>query len=111
MAIHRIAFSTEDPHFIQQTQLDGVFFGFRVYWNEREAAWYFDLLDSSNNPITLGRKIVAKYPLLHRCIDERRPAGELYVIDLSNTGIDPGLNELDKRIVIVYYDADEMGRS
>jgi len=108
MAIYRIPLPQGVPQFTQQTLIDGVTFNIRIHWNEREEAWYFDLLDDENAPIVTGRKMVADWPLLHRSVDARLPAGQFFTIDLTGNGIDPGLNDLDDRVVLQYFDAESM---
>jgi len=109
MAIHKIFLEKKTPNYTQQVLLDGITYIVRLHWNERERAWYFDLLDASNSPIISGRRLVANWPLLHRCADPRKPPGEIYCIDRSATGQDPGYDDVDDRIVLLYYDAEELG--
>jgi hypothetical protein len=89
-------------------QLDGETFNFAFHWNERESSFYVDISDVDNVPIISDRKIVADWPLLARVVDERRPLGEIYCVDLVGTGEPPSLDELNKRIVLLYFDAAEM---
>lgn len=108
MTIHQIALPQGDPHFEQQVQLDGLTYNLLIHWNEREEAFYMELLDDDNEPIVSGRKMVADWPMLHRSVDARLPAGELLVVDITGNGVDPGLYDLDKRVVLMYFDADSM---
>jgi len=105
MTILRIPLTTSSPHFEQEIQLDGVAYRMVIHWNEREEAFYLDLLDDDNVSIISGRKMLPDWPLLHRCRDARKPAGQLFVVDLTGNGEPPGLNDLDERVVLLYYDA------
>lgn len=109
MTIHRIPLEAGNPQYVQQVQFDGVTYGIRMHWNEREGAWYLDLLDAADDVIIAGRKLVADWPLLHRCVDARKPPGQIYCIDKSGRGEDPGFDDIDDRVVLLYYDAQELG--
>lgn len=108
MATYRIPLPTSNPHFVEQTQLDGLTYTLRIHWNEREEAWYLELGDVDAVPIVASRKLVADWPLLQRVKSERKPPGEIYVIDLTGMGIDPGLDDLGKRVDLIYIDAAEV---
>lgn len=108
MTIFRIPLPTSIPHFVLQTQLDGETFTIRVHWNERESAWYLELADLEGVTIVASRKLVADWSLLHRVTDDRRPPGELVVVDLTGEGIDPGLDDLGERVELNYADAAEL---
>lgn len=105
MANFLIPTATSNPHFVMQTQLDGLTYTIRVHWNEREGAFYLDVGDVDNVPIVTGRKLVADWPLLHRVRDEGKPPGEIYVVDKTGEGVDPGFDDLGKRVVLIYIDA------
>lgn len=108
MAIFRIPLEQDFPEFVQQTQLDGITYTLRFHWNEREESWYFELGDVDDNPVVASRKVVADWPLLHREQSEDKPPGSIWAIDLTGEGQPPGLNDLDERVIILYFDEAEM---
>jgi len=108
MAILRIPLPQGLPQFVQQVPLDGRTYTLRFHWNEREESWYMELADAEDVTIIAARKLVANWPLLHRRPDERKPPGELFVIDATGPGVDPGLQDLDQRVQLQYFDAEEM---
>ena len=108
MAVFKIPLPTGVPQFVEQTQLDGLTFTIRIHWNERESAWYLEIGDVDGVVIVASRKLVANWPLLQRVTDERKPPGEIYCIDLTDEGVDPGLDDLGERVDLVYIDAAEM---
>ncbi len=106
MATRVIPINPGVPHQSMQVDLDGVKFNLTLHWNEREGAWYFDLLDASNVPLLMGTKLVINVPLLRRMSTETKPPGEIVALDPSgNEGADPGLDDLGERVLLVYEEA------
>ena len=81
----RVPLRTSVPAFTQRTSLDGVPFEFDFAWNERESAWYMSVADADCLPLRNGIRMAINWPLLRQVADARRPAGELYLIDLDDT--------------------------
>lgn len=108
MSFHQIPLPQDVSHFVQQAILDNVTYTLRCHYNERENSWYMDLLDVEQNPIVCGRKLVADWPLLHRSRHTSLPPGQLYMVDLSDAGIDPSLADIGSRVILVYADEVEM---
>lgn len=104
--------SAEIPDYEQRTSLDGRDYIFRFRWNQREAAWYFDISDHDDALIVAGLKAIIGWPLLRLVTDARRPPGELMFFSTTPGG-DPGLDDLgpQKRVQLVYFDAEHLGRS
>jgi len=50
--------------------------------------------------------VVADWPLFHRSVDARLPEGRVFVVDLTGEGEDPGLDDLDVRVLLLYFDAE-----
>jgi|GEM_PF-1435203 len=100
-----------NPHYVMRTRLDGRDFILRFIWNQRQDRWYFDILSTAEEPIAVGIKIVANWPLLrfHRW-DKRLPPGELMAIDLSGDRSPPRLNELaiGKRCELTYFPVTDL---
>jgi hypothetical protein len=107
MAYYEIPLTSGTPQFVQQASLDGVVYTLDFYYNTREDSWYFNLLDVERNPIIMGRKMVADWPLLQRSRSASKPPGELYVIDNSGAGLDPSLDDFGDRVSLVYADEAE----
>lgn len=107
MSILQIRIPQDTPRFVQHTLLDEQTYVLRGSWNERESAWYLDIGDSDDVPIITSRKLVANWPLLHRVTDARKPPGEIYCIDPTGS-VNPGLDDLDNRVLLLYFDEVEM---
>lgn len=108
MSLFQIPLPQDVPHFTQQVILDGETFTLRCHYNEREDSWYLDLLDVEQNPIVCGRKLVADWPLLHRSRHESLPPGQLYMVDVSEVGEDPSLDDIGSRVILIYADEEEL---
>jgi hypothetical protein len=96
------------PNFTQITTLSGRDYVFTFHWNAREAAWYFDLADQDEVPIATSRKVTVGFPLITRCVDDRRPEGMLMAIDSSGQNGDPGLDDFGSRVKLVYFEPEDL---
>lgn len=96
------------PHYTFEIDLDGKTFGFEFLWNGRSGAWYFTITDAVGTVLLAGRKVVLGFPLLNRFRDPRLPAGDLAAIDTSGQYLEAGLNDLGKRVKLLYTSADDI---
>jgi hypothetical protein len=89
--------------YTEQVELDGVTFRFVFNWNVREGRWYFDLNDIADNPVVSGRAVTLNTPLLgYLRRSTSYPAGDLIVIDTSNSNTDASLTDLGDRVIMLY---------
>lgn len=94
--------------YVQRTALSGVDFILRFMYSTRECKWFFDLADANGVEILQGAKVVIGWPLLRLVTDTRRPAGEIFAIDLPAQGTtittqkDPNAGDLNDRVKIAY---------
>ena len=98
----------DTPSFEVECQLDGVLYVFAFRWNGRAEQWVFDLADATRDPIVSGIAVVVDFPLARRGADPRLPPGALFAVDTTNTQTDPGLVDLGRRVVLVYFTAAEL---
>ena len=59
-----IPLSSDAPHFSQENQLFGRSYNFEFEWIEREGFWVWHIYDASEQPIALGVRLIAEWPLL-----------------------------------------------
>ena len=79
----------------QLTTLEGTTYTLQFDYNQRCASWSLSIADASNVDIVNGIKLSVGIPLLRKCVDPRRPPGDLIVISASPTDqTPPGLLEL-----------------
>jgi hypothetical protein len=120
MAVLKIPTSTDLASYNQRTALDGRDFILNFIFNQRLGRWFLDIADQDGVAIASGLGLVSNFVITRNIVDERRPAGEIFVIDLEGAGEDPdvintfsrdpGLKELGERFILVYFDAEELGR-
>ncbi len=84
----------DTPTWSQTSTFEGATFHLAFQFNQREACWYLSVSDAGGVDIYNGVKLVCKQLLLARCVDPRRPAGDLYVVDSSGLLAPPGLEDL-----------------
>lgn len=98
--------SIGQPFWIDPT-LTGVVFHIEFVWNTRGQYWTLHFSDAGRNPILQGVRGVVDYPLLIRSSDENRPIGQLYLVDTSQQGLDPGPYDLGDRVRLMYDDEQD----
>lgn len=93
-----VAFSTI------RTVLSGTAYLLVLRYSQRQACFFLDVKLDDGTPIASGIKVVSNFPLLHRCVDERRPAGELVARPSGSDDTTPDLGELGpgQRVELVY---------
>lgn len=101
----------DSPDFTVFTELEGVAYGFRYRWSDREGSWFLDLLDAAGAVVLAGRKLVADLPLLFRFVDPRLPPGDLFVVDTTGSGQPPSYGDLGRRILVQYLESTDLTRS
>lgn len=99
----------EDPFYTMTVSLDGSDFLFDFSYNQREAAWYFDIALTDGTMLVRGTKVVCLMKLLNRFADSRLPKGTIIAFPNTNTRRAPTLLELgeDKRVTLLYFSASE----
>ena len=55
--------------------LDGAQYQIRFSWNEAAGRWSFGLYTMQKEPITVGIRLVPRFPLNLQVVDERLPQG------------------------------------
>lgn len=100
----------DDPFYTMTTALDGVEYLFEFRYNQRENAWYFSISLTDGTLLDAGVKVVCNRPILRRFANEHLPPGVLLAFANTTDKSTPGMGELgeDRRVTLVYYDADEV---
>ncbi len=91
-----------------QVTLDGVLFTLRFRWNRREQCWYMDVGGENGRPILASIKVVIDYPLGARSRNALMPAGMFVAVDTTSQRLDPGLNDLGVRVLLLYFEVAEL---
>ncbi len=99
-----IPVDSNSTNYTLDVSLSGGIYRFGLYWNTRGQFWSLDILDSSENPIATGLKVVADWEFISGLGDSRLPPGFLYAVDLSGLGLDPTDSDLGTRVILVYDD-------
>lgn len=84
--------------------LSGEDFTIRMRWNARVSRWVLDLSDAAGALVVAGIALVVDKPLLWWCRSDRRPQGELVVVDTEGLGSSPGFADLGTRCALTYID-------
>jgi hypothetical protein len=97
-----IRLTSTDPYFTRIVSLDGVDFILEFQWSEREGRHYCTLKDASGTTIVGATKVVVDIPWLVHETSESMPAGQLWFLDMTGRGEDPGLLDLGRRVQLYY---------
>lgn len=96
-----ISITPGDSHQRINTTLDGVMYVLRVRWNTLDASWYLDAWERDGKTrIAAGVKIVVGI-MLGQAIQHPLFTGGLFAWDTSGGDLDPGLNDLGNRVLLV----------
>jgi hypothetical protein len=104
----QIPLVTSVPWFKIQTTLDNITYGLEFLWNETSGGWYMSLFDVDDNLIQAGRRVTLETPLCTRGRTGAEPPGLLMAFDTSGQQELPGLDDLQSRVVLVYFSPDEV---
>lgn len=85
------------------TSIAGTTYDFNVYWNTRDAAWYFDMADQLDSQIVSGIKIVLGVSLGRRNTDSRFPPGAFLASNLIDGKTDATLDNLGTGVVVHFW--------
>ncbi len=103
-----IPLRTDLTHYTFQIVLDGAEYTLELRWNERELAWYLNVQTAAKVPVLDSIKVVVNWQLGARSANAERPRGFFFAFDTSGSGIDPAINELGDRVVLVYFTAADV---
>lgn len=95
------------PHFDFQCELDGSTYGFEFWWNSRSETWTMSIFDAEGVALVRGVRVVVGFPLASRSRDSGVPPGTFLAFDTSGKSEDPGLEDLGKRVLLLYFSPGE----
>lgn len=90
------------------TVIGGDQYIFRVRWNTRDAAWYFNLLEYDETPILEGVKVVLGTYLGRRSNHPLLLNGVFVARSNATVHKDPGLDDLGASVNVLYFTRAEM---
>lgn len=106
MAVVALPLLTDDtPHYALACELEGVTYTFEFLWNDRDGAWYVQVGDGEENPLTGMIRVVLGKSFLSQYSDPALPPGALVAKDTSGQNVDPGLLDLGSRVQVWYVDS------
>lgn len=105
MAVHLIPLLPSQPDYLFSIVLEQTPYGMHVYWNDRDAAWYFDVLDAGGTLIQSGIKIVLGAYLGRAQRVSPFIDGAFIAVDTSRAGLDATFDDLGKRVLLYFIPA------
>jgi hypothetical protein len=105
MALWVIPTSTTETVYTEIVEIEGREYVLRFDWSERESIWYLSIYDQDENPLALSLRLVVGKSLLVGKRDPRLPPGQMAAVDATGTDTEAGVDELGKRVFLMYQDA------
>lgn len=72
----------------------GTTYRLRFTYNSRAASWYLTILGAGGGVLVAGIRVVLEWPLAMQHVEATLPDGELIVLDLTASRIEPGREDL-----------------
>lgn len=109
MAVLQLPTSTINPFYVFEIELDGVLFRMEFKFNERDQAWYMSILDTNDNHLRSGLRVVSDWTLLRLWQElTKRPEGEIIATALGGITRPALIDELGSQVILTYLDAAEI---
>ncbi len=83
-------------------------YDFKVRWNSRDAAWYFDVQTGDGVILRQGVKIVLGTYLGRACTEGFFRTGVLWAVDTTSQAREATFDDLGTRVEVRYYSALEV---
>jgi len=93
----------------QQTDLEQTTFGFQFRWNDRDQAYYFNILNESGDVIRAGVRVIVNFELLRQLVDEGRPLGKFLAWDPRSDPQPPVFGEIGDAVILTYTESTTPG--
>lgn len=108
MPVVSIPASQELFDYTERVELDGEKYELRFRWNERADSWFVDILDATGTAVIYGRRVSVGSRLTgqhkHK---EDLPPGEFLPFDTTQRELDPVVNDLGTRVLLLYFEEAE----
>lgn len=98
-----LPFEPSEAFYRFTTTLEDTDYIFDVRWNDRDAAWYFDVLRLDETVVRAGNKIVLGAFPGRRSSDADFPPGVFMVVDTSGSDVDATYDDIGVRVFVHYY--------
>lgn len=108
MAIEILQLSSDHEYQEAEFQLDAETFKVVTRYNRRIDSWMLSLYDFEGNPVATGRRITVGNFLFPWLVTSARPGGQFIALDTQDEDADPGHDDLGTRVVLFYFDVDEI---
>ena len=99
--------TTNEPWSELRVKLDGAIYTLEPHLNTRDGGWYAHLYDANGMLLRPAIKLVCDWPLTGlRDTDPNMPPGVLRVLDTGGGQINPTLDDLGTRCLLLYEEAN-----
>lgn len=105
MAVSVLPFTPSEGNYQFEVSIEDIAYVFDVRWNERDKAWYFDLLEADRTPIAYGLKVTVGSYIGRYSTHALFQRGVIAAIDTSGEYRDPGFDDIGdgQRVEVRYY--------
>jgi hypothetical protein len=102
MAFQKIPLRSDLDKYSLRVDLDGKVFTLSFNYHQRMDRWYMNILDENDIVLLRGVKMVLGLKLANKHKNENFPEGDLFLFDTSGSGVNPGLEDFGKRVILMY---------
>jgi hypothetical protein len=100
----RLPLSPSNPNYGFAIDLAGITYSLGFRWNERDAAWYMDVVDVDGKMVAAGLKLVlGQWVGFRHVAVPNFPRGVFILGDSSGQNVDAGLDDLGARVQVTFY--------
>jgi len=96
------------PFYTFTTTIEDEPYSFKVRWNSRDEAWYFDVSTDDGEVLRQGVKVVLGTYLGRACTEKFFELGVLWAIDTTSQAKEATFDDIGTRVEVRYYSAVEV---
>lgn len=105
MAILEMFVATDNSNYDYRTTLEGDTYTLSYYYNAREGAWYFDVLDVNDDPVVSGSRLTGGSSPLLRNKKNNRPPGDFLPYSTAGDLADPDRDTFGDTVLFFYIES------
>lgn len=106
MAILRIPVNADQADLKLRTELEGITYVLRIYWNTRAERWFIEILDADENPMLMGTPLNVDTDFLSRFRIEGLMPGILILYDAGEENQEATRDSLGDRHLLLYLESE-----
>lgn len=104
MAVLEIPLIQDEYIFTIDVTLSGTEYRLKFQWNTRGEFWTASIYLIDDTPIIINVRVCVNFPIFARYKDVRLPIGTLWIVETTNSNLEPRQDDFENRIKLLYDD-------